>query len=148
MLVAMHHCHRNLLGLTVDVKVEVDAFAGADAVFYFMLRNESAVDRCDVEVRLGTRGRFAAGGSSRRRAASRPAVTRKPCSPFPSRIAACAAGANSSCARRYPFGWFRAWTYVHAPLTAFVAPSPRGDAAAAHCDGGGRRSGAHRVAGR
>jgi hypothetical protein len=53
-LVAMHHCHRNLLGLTVDVKAEVDAFAGSDAAFYFMLRNESAVDRCDVEVRLGT----------------------------------------------------------------------------------------------
>src|SRR6202034_2390246 len=52
-LVAMHHCHRNLLGLTVDVKVEVDAFAGADAIFYFMLRNESAVDRRDIEVRLG-----------------------------------------------------------------------------------------------
>jgi uncharacterized protein (DUF58 family) len=26
----------------------------------------------------------------------------------------------------YPFGWFRAWTYVHASLTAFVAPLPRG----------------------
>ena len=52
MLVAMHHCHRNLLGLTVDVNVEVDAFAGADAAFYFMLRNESAVDRRDIEVRL------------------------------------------------------------------------------------------------
>src|SRR5580692_7211313 len=54
LLVAMHHCHRNLLGLTVDVKVEVDAFAGADAYFQVMLRNESAVDRCEVEVRLGT----------------------------------------------------------------------------------------------
>jgi uncharacterized protein (DUF58 family) len=27
----------------------------------------------------------------------------------------------------YPFGWFRAWTYVQAPLTAFVAPSPGGN---------------------
>jgi uncharacterized protein (DUF58 family) len=30
---------------------------------------------------------------------------------------------------RYPFGWFRAWTYVQATLTAFVAPAPRGDRA-------------------
>jgi uncharacterized protein (DUF58 family) len=30
---------------------------------------------------------------------------------------------------RYPFGWFRAWTYVHSPLTAFVAPRPGGDRA-------------------
>jgi uncharacterized protein (DUF58 family) len=27
----------------------------------------------------------------------------------------------------YPFGWFRAWTYVQAPLTAYVAPYPGGD---------------------
>ena len=27
----------------------------------------------------------------------------------------------------YPFGWFRAWTYVQAPLTAFVAPAPGGN---------------------
>jgi len=27
----------------------------------------------------------------------------------------------------YPFGWFRAWTYAHAPLTIFVAPEPCGD---------------------
>jgi len=51
-LVAMHHCHRNLLGLTVDVKVEVDAFAGADAIFYFMLRNESSLERSGLEVAL------------------------------------------------------------------------------------------------
>ncbi len=30
---------------------------------------------------------------------------------------------------RYPFGWFRAWTYVHTPLTAFVAPRPGGERA-------------------
>ena len=28
---------------------------------------------------------------------------------------------------RHPFGWFRAWTYAQAPLTAFVAPRPRGE---------------------
>src|SRR5271167_3629195 len=49
-LVAMHHCHRNLLGLGVDLNVEVDAFAGGDAAFDFMLRNQSAMDRCDIEV--------------------------------------------------------------------------------------------------
>src|SRR5271156_5580987 len=50
-LVAMHHCHRNLLGLSVDLNVEVDAFAGRDAAFDFMLRNQSAMDRSDIEVR-------------------------------------------------------------------------------------------------
>jgi len=28
---------------------------------------------------------------------------------------------------RYPFGWFRAWTYVQSPLTAYVAPMPAGE---------------------
>ena len=51
-LVAMHHCHRNLLGLAVDASLEVDAFAGADATFQFMLHNESAVERRDIEVRM------------------------------------------------------------------------------------------------
>ena len=27
----------------------------------------------------------------------------------------------------HPFGWFRAWTYVHASLTAFAAPRPEGN---------------------
>ncbi len=48
----MHHCHRNLLGFGVDANVEADAFAGGDAAFEFMLRNESALDRCDIEIRL------------------------------------------------------------------------------------------------
>jgi uncharacterized protein (DUF58 family) len=125
-LVAMHHCHRNLLGLTVDVKAEVDAFAGSDAAFYFMLRNESAVDRCDVEVRLGT-------------AADSPRVivqaTRSVAIGSYEEVMLAAPVANRGVSRwsqfelrtAYPFGWFRAWTYVHAPLTAYVAPSPRGN---------------------
>jgi uncharacterized protein (DUF58 family) len=116
-LVAMHHCHRNLLGLTVDVKVEVDAFAGADAIFYFMLRNESAVDRRDIEVRLGTveAMQSVATGSYEEVMLAVPVATRgvRRFRQFELRTT-------------YPFGWFRAWTHVHSPLTAFVAPSPRG----------------------
>ena len=41
-LVAMHHCHRNLLGLSVDVNEETEAFAGRGAAFDFMLRNRRA----------------------------------------------------------------------------------------------------------
>ncbi len=56
-LVTMHHCNRNLLGLQVDVTAEVDAFAGGEASFDFVLRNDSSVDRRDVEIRcLGAAG--------------------------------------------------------------------------------------------
>src|SRR5271170_5641142 len=49
-LVTMHHCNRNLQGLQVDVTTEVDAFAGREASFEFVLRNTSNVDRRDVEI--------------------------------------------------------------------------------------------------
>src|SRR3979490_1920287 len=53
-LVTMHHCNRNLLGLEVDVTTEADAFAGHEASFEFVLRNDSTVDRRDVEIRCMT----------------------------------------------------------------------------------------------
>jgi uncharacterized protein (DUF58 family) len=125
-LVAMHHCHRNLLGLTVDAKLEVDALAGADALFFFMLRNESAVDRCDVEVRLD-----AASDSPR----ALVVATRSVAIGGYEEVMLAVPVAHRGVSRwnqfelrtTYPFGWFRAWTYVQAPLTAFVAPAPGGN---------------------
>ena len=62
----MHHCNRNLLGLQVDVTTEVDAFAGREASFEFVLRNDSDVDRRDIEIRcLGGRRRWAASPARR-----------------------------------------------------------------------------------
>lgn len=124
-LVAMHHCHRNLLGLTVDVNIETDAFAGGDATFSFILRNESAVDRSDIEIRLNEADhssgmaeaiKSVSVGSYEQVALLVPVEERGLCrwGQFELRTA-------------YPFGWFRAWTYVQASLTAFVAPRPRGD---------------------
>jgi len=55
-LVTMHHCNRNLLGLRVDAAAETDAFAGGEARFEFALRNDSKVDRRDVEVRCMASG--------------------------------------------------------------------------------------------
>ena len=116
-LVTMHHCNRNLLGLEVDLTTEVDAFAGGDASFDFVLRNDSHMDRRDIEIRcLGAAGMRSvpAGSSESVRVAvpvPRRGVTR--IDQFELRT-------------RYPFGWFHAWTYVQGSLTAYVAPSPRG----------------------
>jgi hypothetical protein len=130
MLVSMHHCHRNLLGLTVDVKLEVDAFAGADAVFYFMLRNESAVDRCDVEVRLGTRDDSPQGIIEATRSV--------------------ATGSYEEAMLAVPVD-LPVRLVQGLDLRALAADRLRRSesarcASAAHCDGGGRRSGALRVA--
>ena len=117
-LVAMHHCHRNLQGLEVDVRTEVDAFAGGNARFDFVLHNDAAVDRCDIEIRCGggpAPSHDVPAGSYRHAGVDVPAPRR-----------GIARQARFELRTRHPFGWFRAWTYVQTPLTAFVAPDPRG----------------------
>lgn len=119
-LVAMHHCHRNLSGLSIDVNLETDAFAGADAVFHFMLRNTSSLERSALEVSLE-------GETPARAAASVPPQGDE-------RLALAVPVARRGVHRWdhievrtvHPFGWFRAWTYVHASLTVFAAPRPAG----------------------
>ena len=116
-LVTMHHCNRNLLGLQVDVATEVDAFAGREATFAFVLRNDSNIDRRDVEVRCMS----AAGICS---------VPPRSSETVPVAIPVAHRGVvhvtQFELRTRYPFGWFHAWTYVQGALTAYVAPAPRG----------------------
>jgi uncharacterized protein (DUF58 family) len=125
-LVAMHHCHRNLLGLAIDASLEVDAFAGADANFQFMLHNESAVERRDIEVRMAAPADAGAepaeatrsiGGETYEQVAVAVAMSRRGVSRWN----------QFELRTTHPFGWFRAWTYAQAPLTAFVAPRPSGE---------------------
>jgi uncharacterized protein (DUF58 family) len=116
-LVAMHHCHRNLQGLIVDASTEVDAFAGDIARFDFVLRNDAAVERCDIEIRCGDA--TATHGVPARDYHRAVLVV-----PAPRR--GVLRHQRFELRTRHPFGWFRAWTYVQTPLTAFVAPDPRG----------------------
>ncbi len=116
-LVTMHHCNRNLLGILVDASSEIDAFAGREAGLEFVLRNESNVDRPDIEIRVLS----AAGmGSAAAHADDLVSVN----------VAALSRGVTHvdqfELRSRYPFGWFYAWTYVQSPMTIFVAPAPAG----------------------
>jgi uncharacterized protein (DUF58 family) len=116
-LVTMHHCNRNLLGLQVDVTTEVDAFAGREAGFEFVLKNDSNVDRRDVEIRC-----LSAGGI--RSVPARSSESVPVAVPVPRR--GVVRIAQFELRTRYPFGWFHAWTYVQGSLTAYVAPAPQG----------------------
>jgi uncharacterized protein (DUF58 family) len=118
-LVAMHHCHRNLLKLSVDVNLEADAVAGGDATFAFMLRNESRLDRWDIEIHCADEAQAmkSVSAHSREEVNVNIPVTRRGILRM----------RQFELRSRYPFGWFRAWTYVQAPLTAFVAPLPLGE---------------------
>src|SRR3984885_2817646 len=117
-LVTMHHCNRNLVGLQVDATAEVDAFAGGEANFDFVLRNDSSVERRDVEILcMGAAGvRSVGAGSSESVPVAVPMAQR-----------GVARIDQFELRTRYPFGWFHAWTYVQGSLTAYVAPSPQGD---------------------
>ena len=117
-LVTMHHCNRNLLGLQVDVTTEVDAFAGREASFEFVLRNDSNVERRDVEICC-----MAAAGM--RSVAAKSSESVPVAVPVPQR--GMSRIDQFELRTRYPFGWFHAWTYVQGSLTAYVAPSPHGN---------------------
>ena len=118
-LVAMHHCHRNLLALSVDVHTETDAFAGGEACFEFVLRNESRIERSDIQLRFAKDAQSigSVAGNTHGRVTVCVPVARRGVSLFK----------QFELRTDHPFGWFRAWTYVQASLTAYVAPAPRGE---------------------
>ena len=118
-LVGMHHCHRNLLGLRVDAQREADGFAGDLAAMQFVLRNESGLDRWDVEIRCADTAAANAGVAARAQRQLNVAI------PTPRR--GITRVTQFELCTRYPFGWFRAWSYVHAALTIYVAPHPHGE---------------------
>jgi uncharacterized protein (DUF58 family) len=117
-MVTMHHCHRNLLGLGVDLRREADGVAGGAAEIECLLRNDSGADRFDIEIRCLCARQLTAVKAGAQRAAGVALAT-------PTRgvltVAQCELRTS------YPLGWFRAWTYVHAPVTVYVAPRPRGN---------------------
>ncbi len=122
-VVAMHHCHRNLLGLRLDAAAQIDAFAGAQADCRFELRNDSNVDRHDIDILCRT----AAAGEAASGEHSVPAGTTLP---VLASLAVARRGVFElepiEIRTRYPFGWFRAWSYVHATAVIFAAPRPHG----------------------
>jgi len=121
-VVTMHHCNRNLLKLCVDANTEADAFAGGAARFEFLLRNDSGIERRDIEIRClaaGTGGTSSSGNVPAKSSASVAVdipVTRRGVLRLH----------QFELRTRHPFGWFHAWTYVQGSLTAYIAPSPHG----------------------
>jgi uncharacterized protein (DUF58 family) len=128
-MVAMHHCHRNLLGLIVDVNELSDGFAGAAADIEFQLQNPTGPDRYDIEIRCasGARGAHVAAETIAVAAGAGRIATVQVPTPARGLITLSACELRTS----YPLGWFRAWTYVHTPVVVYVAPQPQGNRALA-----------------
>lgn len=116
-LTGMHHCHRNLLTLIVDARATEDGFAGGETQLHFALRNDSRVNRYDVQILC----RGAAALQSVPAGAARQ-VTIALATPRRGMLRV----DQFELRTRFPFGWFRAWSYVQAPLVVYVAPMPGG----------------------
>ena len=117
-LVAMHECHRNLLGLALLEAAAAPLFAGSAGALRLTLENSSRRARYRLRVAVadegavvvdlpaGGRGQVALPIRAPRRGLQRIGRLR----------------VSSS----HPFGLFQAWTWVHAPLTVVVYPRPAG----------------------
>ncbi|HTV52428.1 MAG TPA: DUF58 domain-containing protein [Steroidobacteraceae bacterium] len=125
-LVAMHQCHRNLLALIVNEAAVSPTFAGGYLRLAVALANDSRLAR--YRVSLDVEPQFwNAGTRSSRATADLP--------PGESGVLELALAAPQRGIYRlrrlrlsttHPFGLFRAWTWIHLPLTAIVYPAARG----------------------
>lgn len=117
-LVVMQLCHRNLLGVQVQSLRAAPLFAGSPGVLRVWLGNEAGTARLGLEAALEGTPRVAADVAAGARA----------CLDVP--LAAARRGrvriARVRLSTAHPFGLFRVWTWVHAPLEVWVYPRPLG----------------------
>lgn len=117
-LVAMHECHRNLLGLSLLEAAAAPLFAGSTGTLRLTLENASRLPRYRIEaavsdelprtldVNAGGRGQIEVPITAARRGLQRIERLRL----------------SSS----HPFGLFRVWTWIHAPIVVIVYPRATG----------------------
>jgi uncharacterized protein (DUF58 family) len=117
-LVAMHECHRNLLGLSLLEAAAPPLFAGSTGTLRLTLENASRLARYRVDTALphepavpldltaAGRGQVELSIRAQRRGLQRIDRLR----------------VSSS----HPFGLFRVWTWVHAPIVVIVYPRAAG----------------------
>ncbi|HTY51431.1 MAG TPA: DUF58 domain-containing protein [Steroidobacteraceae bacterium] len=118
-LVGMHACHRNLLRIEVTQLGATPAFAGAPARLHLHLAERAGLPRpgliadgrdiAPVGCDLGARG-------TARLELDLP-TTRRGLLPLP----------RLRIATTFPFGLFRAWTWLHVPLSVVVYPQALGN---------------------
>jgi uncharacterized protein (DUF58 family) len=117
-LIAMHLTHRNLLGVVARAVAPVDAFAGEHGLLLLTLAaagksGHFAID-CEIEGSDRVPVTLREGGSARADIAV----------PLEKRGRIVVKRIKLSTA--FPFGLFRAWTYVHLEVPVLAWPVPRG----------------------
>jgi uncharacterized protein (DUF58 family) len=117
-LVAMHACHRNLLGLTITGIAAQDSFAGTVAQVQLQLANPSAPVRVGIEVDAGN-GPAVACSVPANGTVSVPRLI-----PTPARGAMPIGRLRLKTS--WPFGLFRSWTWLHLTDELIVYPVAHG----------------------
>jgi uncharacterized protein (DUF58 family) len=132
-LVCMHHCHRNLNGLLINLHDTESGFAGTQVIFHLRLRNPGNEPRWQVAAGWSRRSgqTLSIGpGEAQATALALPAPVRGP-------LAAPRIAISSS----FPLGLFRAWSWLHIDATAIVWPEPATHAERPPASGGDEAQG-------
>jgi len=137
-MIAMHLTHRNLVGINLRTVASVDAFVGEHGRLLLTLDNSADTARigldCEVEGSERAATDVPARGSARADV-SLPLTRRGQLTVDRIKLSTA-----------FPFGLFRAWTYVHLRATVLAWPVPRGRREAPpETTSGGSTTAVHRV---
>jgi uncharacterized protein (DUF58 family) len=117
-LIAMHLCHRNLVGAVVRGISTVDAFAGEHGRLLVTFENRADTPRIGLECQAEGADRVTVSVPADASARAELEV------PLAARGRVTIERVKLSTA--FPFGLFRAWTWLHLPLSLLAWPVPRG----------------------
>ena len=115
-LVAMHHCQRTLLQLSIRYVGAQPVYAGQTARFRFQLNNRADSPRLELSTGYGAYESPALDLEPNARGISEIAV--------PTEHRGWVRIRRVRLATRYPFGLFRAWAWIHMDLRCLVYPKP------------------------
>jgi uncharacterized protein (DUF58 family) len=117
-LVAMHYCHRNLLGLTIIDLTSQDSFAGGQTEIQLRLSNPDTAIRVGIELDGTGQPPVTCAPPANGEAAAHLLLATPRRGPMPlDRL---------RLSTTWPFGLFRAWTWLHVTHEVIVYPTPQG----------------------
>jgi uncharacterized protein (DUF58 family) len=117
-LVSMHQCHRNLLGTQLLTATAQPTFATREGTLRLAVDNPSPVARLQIAAGVGDEPTITVDLPAR----GRESIELKVAAPRRGIVQL----DRIHLITTHPFGLFRTWTWVHAPIEMLVYPQPRG----------------------
>ena len=117
-LVTMHHCHRNMLGAQLVAAIAPPTFARRDGTLSLTFANPDVGTRYQIAAAVGDTPPLSADVPGQ--GFGRVEI------PVPAPKRGIVRVDRLHLVTTHPFGLFRAWTWVHAPIEMLVYPRPHG----------------------